>query len=235
MNPPEAFPPDYKPSTHIAELPAAAPIQDILSVIDRDGGVIVNDLVSLEELASIEKEIAKYTHNDRENNDGFFTGLVPQETVLIGGLVGKSDTLARVCEHPVLEELRTVILTDHGTRRVEGYDLPYHIDPLLSVSLSFRMGYGAPRQRLHRDDGTHLVEHESKPYRVNQAAQLGCLIAGMETTQANGATMFVPGSHRWDDQREPHLDEVTFAGAAPVPRPPHYLTAVGLFLTKMQR
>ncbi|KAE8149046.1 hypothetical protein BDV25DRAFT_168089 [Aspergillus avenaceus] len=215
MDQPEAFPPGYKPSTHIAELPATAPIQDILSVIDRDGGVIVNGLVCEEDLASVEREIAKYTHNDREDDDGFFKGLVPQETVLIGGLVGKSDTLARVCEHPVLEALRKEILTDHGTRRVEGYDLPYHIDPLLSVSLSFRVGYGAPRQLLHRDNGTHLIEHESKPYRLNQAAQLGCLIAGVETTQANGATMFIPGSHRWDDQREPRLDEVTFAEMKP--------------------
>ncbi|CAO1603067.1 hypothetical protein XANCAGTX0491_006659 [Xanthoria calcicola] len=212
---PESFPPNYKPSTHIAELSASAPIEEILSVIDRDGGVILNNLVSGEELTSIEKELERYVKTDRDDDEGFFKGLVPQETVLLGGLVGKSDTLAKVCEHKVLEELRREILTDHGTRRVEQYDLPYHIDPLLSVSLSFRIRYGAVRQRLHRDDGTHLVEHDSKPYRLNHAAQLGCLIAGVETTQANGATMFIPGSHRWDDKREPRLDEVTFAEMKP--------------------
>ncbi|KND88286.1 Uncharacterized protein TOPH_07098 [Tolypocladium ophioglossoides CBS 100239] len=210
---PELFPPNYKPSIHITELQASAAIEEILSVIDRDGGVILNDLVSSEELESIEKEIEKYTKGDE--NEGFFKGLVPQETILIGGLVAKSDTLAKICEHPVLEELRTEILTDHGTRRVDNYDLPYHIDPLLSVSLSFRIRFGAARQRLHRDDGTHLIEHESKPYRLNNAAQFGCLIAGVETTQANGATMFIPGSHRWDDKREPRLDEVTFAEMKP--------------------
>lgn len=213
---PESFPADYKPSTHIAELPASAPIEQILSVIDRDGGVILNNLVSSEELESIEKEIEKYTKGDRDDDEGFFKGLVPQETFLIGGLVGKSDTIAKICEHPVLEALRSEILTDHGTRRIENYDLPYHIDPLLSVSLCFRIRYGAPRQRLHRDDGTHLIEHESKPYRLNNSAQFGCLIAGVQTTQANGATMFIPGSHRWDDKREPRLDEVTFAGASSI-------------------
>ncbi|KAI4248370.1 MAG: hypothetical protein L6R42_009274 [Xanthoria sp. 1 TBL-2021] len=211
---PESSPPNYKPSTHIAELSASAPIEDILSVIDRDGGVILNSLVSSEELKSIEKELEKYVKGDRDDDEGFFKGLVPQETILIGGLVGKSDTLAKICEDKVLEELRREILTDHGTRRVEKYDLPYHIDPLLSVSLSFRIQYGAVRQRLHRDDGTHLIEHESKPYQLNNAAQLGCLIAGVETTQANGATMFIPGSHLWDDKREPRLDEVTFAGSS---------------------
>ncbi|KAK8912959.1 hypothetical protein H634G_10254 [Metarhizium anisopliae BRIP 53293] len=213
--PPELFPTNYKPSIRIAELSANAPIEEILSVIDRDGGVIINGLVSSEELESIEKEIEMYTKADRSEDEGFFKDLVPQETILIGGLVGKSDTTARICEHPVLEQLRTHILTDVGTRRVEKYDLPYHIDPLLSVSLSFRIQYGAPRQRLHRDDGTHLIEHESKPYKLNNAAQFGCLIAGVETTQENGATMFIPGSHRWDDKREPRLDEVTFAEMKP--------------------
>jgi ectoine hydroxylase-related dioxygenase (phytanoyl-CoA dioxygenase family) len=85
------------------------------------------------------------------------------------------------------------------------------------VSLSFRVRYGAARQRLHRDDGTHLVEHESKPYHLKNSAQFGCLIAGVQTTQENGATMFVPGSHRWDDKREPRLDEVTFAGVSKIP------------------
>ena len=212
---PESFPPNYKPSVRITELPAGAPIQEILSVIDRDGGVILNNLVSTEELASIEREIRKYTKSDRDDDEGFFKGLVPQETLLIGGLVGKSDTLAKICcENPVLEGLRKEILTDVGTRRVEKYDLPYHIDPLLSVSLSFRMRYGAARQRLHRDDGTHLIEHESKPYHIKNSAQFGCLIAGVQTKQENGATMFIPGSHRWDDKREPRLDEVTFAGAS---------------------
>jgi hypothetical protein len=208
----EEFPQNYSPSVHIAELPASAPIEDILSVIDRDGGIILNDLVSAEDLESIEREIERWAKCDRENDEGFFKGLVPGETLLIGGLVGKSDTLAKICEHPVLEGLRREILTDVGTRRVEGYDLPYHIDPLLSVSLSFRVRYGAVRQRLHRDDGTHLIEHESRPYQLKNSAQFGVLIAGVHTTQANGATMFVPGSHRWDDRRQPRLDEVTFAG-----------------------
>ncbi|KAL8846835.1 MAG: hypothetical protein Q9221_008093 [Calogaya cf. arnoldii] len=116
---PESFPPNYKPSTHIAELAVSAPIEEILSVIDRDGGVIFNNLVSSDELGSIDKELEPFVKGDRDEDEGFFKGLVPQETILIGGLVGKSDTLAKICEHPVLEELRREILTDHGTRRVE--------------------------------------------------------------------------------------------------------------------
>ncbi|KAL8874027.1 MAG: hypothetical protein Q9174_000593 [Haloplaca sp. 1 TL-2023] len=212
----EAFSQDYNPSTRIAELPANAPIADILSMLNRDGGIILTNLVSTEQLISIEKELEPHIRKDNTQDESFFKGLVPQETLLIGGLVGKSPTLASICEkQPVLEQLRQEILTNHGTRKVEGYDLPYHIDPLLSCSLSFRVRYGAERQRLHRDDGTHLVEHKGEPYRMDREAQFGVLIAGVETTQANGATMFVVGSHRWDDKRKPKLEEVTFAEMKP--------------------
>ncbi|KAL9624338.1 MAG: hypothetical protein Q9204_007885 [Flavoplaca sp. TL-2023a] len=54
----ESFPQDYKSSTHISELPADAPVKEILSIIDRDGGLILKDIVSLEELKSIEDELA---------------------------------------------------------------------------------------------------------------------------------------------------------------------------------
>ena len=192
----ESFPQDYKPSTHISELPADAPVEEILSIIDRDGGLILKNLVSLEELNSVEKELASYTQPSKPGNSDFFKGLIPKETLLIGGFVGKPPTLSTICGHPVLTHLRQSILTNHGVRKVEGYELPYHIDPLLSCSLSFRVGYGAARQRLHRDDGTNLVEHGGRPYRLDREAQLGVLIAGCETTQANGATMFVVGSHR---------------------------------------
>lgn len=90
--------------------------------------------------------------------------------------------------------------------------MPYSIDALLSVSLSFHIRYGAVRQRLLRDNRTHLIEHESKPYQLNHAAQHGCLVVDAETTQANRTTMFIPGSHIWDDRREPRVEEVSFAG-----------------------
>ncbi|KAI4190753.1 MAG: hypothetical protein LQ346_004865 [Caloplaca aetnensis] len=57
--------------------------------------------VNNEELDSTEQELEKYI-KDKAEDEGFFKGLVPQETLLIGGFVGKADTLARICEHPIL-------------------------------------------------------------------------------------------------------------------------------------
>jgi ectoine hydroxylase-related dioxygenase (phytanoyl-CoA dioxygenase family) len=206
-SPPAPLNPSYKPSVRIAKLPASAPVEDIIEILDRDGGLIVEDLVSPDDLAQIEAETAPYV--GKAGHSGFT--IMPDETVLVGGLVGKSRTMAALCEHPHLVELRKRILTDAGDEPAEEIRKSYHIDPLLSISLSFRVGSGAPRQRLHRDDRVHLIDH-SGPFVLNRVSQFGCLVAGGETTQQNGATMFVPGSHRWDEERQPKLDEVTFAG-----------------------
>lgn len=85
------------------------------------------------------------------------------------------------------------------------------IDPLLSISITLHIGYGSPRQILHRDDNVHGIRHGGR-FELSKVSQFGCLIAGTKTTRENGATMFVPGSYRWDDERRPSVDEVCFAG-----------------------
>lgn len=145
--PPPPLPADYKPTVRIAELPASAPIEEILALLDRDGGLILTDLMSTEQLAKVEEETAQYTTPEgRIFGDGF-GNLIPKQTTLVNGLVGKSDTMANLCEHPLLKELRLRVLTDYRVRTLEEIQEDTIVEPLLSVSMSFRVGYGAPRQR----------------------------------------------------------------------------------------
>lgn len=211
--PPAPLDTAYEPSVQIAKIPASASVEEIIKILDRDGGVILTDLLSLEQLASIEEETKDYYGDGAIAHEGIV--VIPKETTIVCGLVGKSNTMAELCEHPHLVELRKRILTDVGFGVQEDRVYPYHIDPLLSISMSFRVKYGAPRQRLHRDDMIHLVDH-SKPFQIEKASQFAILVAGCETTRANGGTMFVPGSHRWDEKRKPQLDEVTFTGMSSV-------------------
>jgi hypothetical protein len=111
----------------------------------------------------------------------------------------------------VLEELRISILQEKFSVIREDIVEDNIIDSLLSISLTFYIGYGAPRQRLHRDDNVHGIRHGGI-FDLKKENQIGCLIAGSKTTRQNGATMFVPGSHKWDDKRVPQLDEICFAG-----------------------
>lgn len=217
---PPPIDPSYCPKSTITTIPATHPIEYILSILERDGGVILKDLVSPDELAAIENELEPWSNrprrhleNKKVNGDAFPS--IPAQTFLVPGLVGKSQTIAQICEHPMLEALRQRILREDFTLLREGFAEPNIIDPLLSLSVSMNIGYGAPRQLLHRDDGVHNIRHSRNPFQpwsFQQSSQFGCLIAGCEVTRENGATMFVPGSHKWDDDRWGNSAEVCFAG-----------------------
>ena len=211
--------PSYQPKASVATIPSSTPIEYILAILERDGGVILTDLVSTDEISAIDQELSPWSNKPRRHADSTANGdafnTIPSQTVLVPGLVGKSKTVARICEHPVLEDLRQRILREDFTVIREGHVEPNTLDPLLSLSVSMNIGHGAPRQLLHRDDNVHGIRHVRNPFvpwSFKQASQFGCLIAGCEVTRENGATMFVPGSHKWDDERSAMPDEVCFAG-----------------------
>lgn len=223
---PNPIDPSYQPKSSISTIPASTPIDYILPILERDGGVILKDLVSQDELNSINQELKGWSSKPRrhlgskEKTEGDAFPTIPAKTFLVPGLVGKSKTVAQICERPVLEELRQRILLDEFTVNRENFLEPNTIEPLLSLSVSMGIGYGAPRQLLHRDDNVHGIRHsrhplDPQPWSFKQASQFGCLIAGCEVTRELGATMFVPGSHKWDDYRVPRTDEVCFAGISP--------------------
>ncbi|KAL1634390.1 hypothetical protein SLS56_002400 [Neofusicoccum ribis] len=199
----------YKPTASITSVPATAPIEEILGVIERDGGVILTNLVSPEDLAAIDKDV-EAQRKDTKSTEGSAMAIVPKETLAVPGLVGKSPTVAKVCESPVLDRLRTSLLQENFSVIREDYIEENTIDPLLSISITFHIGPGGPRQRLHRDDNVHGTRHDGN-FELAKVRQFGCLIAGTKTTRDNGATMFIPGSHKWDDSRPPRTDEVCFA------------------------
>ncbi|KAF2429630.1 hypothetical protein EJ08DRAFT_679794 [Tothia fuscella] len=211
--PPEAIPASHTPKSFITKLPADAPIEDILAIIECDGGIILTDMVSADQLATIDEDLAPY-QREKPTTDNGALHIIPKETLVVPGLVGKSPTVAEICELPVLEQLRRSLLEDKFTVIREDVIEENTIDPLLSISTTLHIGFGAPRQRLHRDDNIHGPKHDGKTH-FTKTTGFGCLIAGTRTTRANGATMFVPGSHKWNDKRRPLINEVTFAEMDP--------------------
>ncbi|OOO12172.1 Phytanoyl-CoA dioxygenase [Aspergillus oryzae] len=219
---PAPIDPSYQPTASIEKVPSTTPIEYILAILERDGGVILTDLVSKDELSAIEQDLKPWKQKHRRHLDPTVDGdaftTIPPQTTLIPGLVGKSKTIAQICEHPVLEQLRQRILRDDFVLYREGNAEPNTLDPLLSLSVSMNIGYGAPRQLLHRDDNVHNIRHTRNPFvpwSFKQASQFGCLIAGCDVTRENGGTIFVPGSHKWDDDRWARADEVCFAEMSP--------------------
>ncbi|KAI2900923.1 hypothetical protein CBS63078_6899 [Aspergillus niger] len=161
---PAPIPQSYIPRSTLRTIPSTTPIEYILAILSRDGGVIISDFIPKEDLTSIDTELTPWTsaHKPASTSatNGAFT-TIPSQTTLIPGLVGKSPTIARICtDHPTLEALRTRILVDEWCINREESVEPNRLDPLLSLSVAMNIGYGAPRQLLHRDDNVHHVRHE---------------------------------------------------------------------------
>ncbi|PYH44029.1 uncharacterized protein BP01DRAFT_401432 [Aspergillus saccharolyticus JOP 1030-1] len=105
--------PSYTPTASITALPATTPIEYILAVLERDGDIILHDLVTPMDLAAIATETQPWSTprrhlNPQAQGDVFYT--TSPQTSLIPGLVGKFATAARIYEYPVLEALQTRVL-----------------------------------------------------------------------------------------------------------------------------
>jgi ectoine hydroxylase-related dioxygenase (phytanoyl-CoA dioxygenase family) len=75
--------------------------------------------------------------------------------------------------------------------------------PQAHTGAAMYIGPGATAQPLHRDDYLHHNVHTeaSPPWNderdMNRESAVGLFVAGTNTSKANGATRFIPGSHLW--------------------------------------
>lgn len=209
------FPPpidsSYVPSTSITKIEATVPIEEMIAILERDGALILKNLVSSHDIAAVNNEIEPYIQKARAETHAAYD-LVPKQTIMVPGVVGKSPTMLKIAEFEVVDQLRTLLMQKKSTATWEDRTEEFTIAPLLNSSLTYHIGYGAPRQRLHRDDMIHGIYHDGRDYSLSNETMLGFMIAGSKTTRKNGATMAIPGSHKWDHSRVPRIDEVCFAG-----------------------
>ncbi|KAI2623008.1 hypothetical protein GGS26DRAFT_566874 [Hypomontagnella submonticulosa] len=213
----EAFPPpidpSYVPSVSLAKIPATAPPEDIIAILERDGALILADLVSSQDIAAVNAELEPYIQKAKAETHAAYS-LIPEQTVMVPGVVGKSPTMAKIAEFEVIDQLRTLVLQRRCTATWEDRTEEFTIGSLLNSSLTYHISYGGPRQRLHRDDMIHGIYHSGE-YSMSNETMLGFMIAGTKTTRENGATMAIPGSHKWNHTRVPKTDEVCFAEMEP--------------------
>ncbi|KAI1880473.1 hypothetical protein JX265_002094 [Neoarthrinium moseri] len=210
---PPPIDPSYVPSVSLTRVHATTSIEDLIAVLERDGALILTDVVSSQDISAINDELEPYIQKAQAETHAAYD-LIPRQTVMVPGVVGKSPTMARIAELEVIDKLRTSILQKKCTATWEDRIEEFTIGPLLNSSLTYHISYGGPRQRLHRDDMIHGIYHSAE-YDLANETMLGFMIAGSKTTRGNGATMAIPGSHKWDHARAPRTDEVCFAEMEP--------------------
>ena len=172
--------------------------EDYLSVIERDGGVIVENLLEPDLLRRLNTELDGYiaTHPPGSRSDEelwqVFHG---KKTIRFCGLAAKSPAFIEVLLHPTLKAF-----ADH-------YLLPNCGSYWLNTSQTMIIGGGEPAQMLHRDEANWPHLPWSGP-----ELTVSSLFALNDFTEENGATLVAPGSHRWQDPgREARPEELTQA------------------------
>ena len=166
------------------------PPQTILDIIDRDGAVIIDAILSPDETLKFAEELAPLLEVASTGTDSF-TGF---STTRVGALIARSSICRHLAAHPQLLAVADGLLGRFSPT----------VQLSLTQAVSIAPGEGA--QILHRDRGLwggHI------PRRIE--TQLGTMIAVTDFTHANGATRVVPGSAHWDAAREPKPEEIASA------------------------
>jgi len=173
-------------------------IELIHTALMEDGGVIVEGLLEKDLLARLNNEIdpllaaADPAHKHLNPILDVFFG---DRTRHVTGLAGKSPAFAEeVMLHPVYNGLCERVLS------------PNCADYILNLAHIMDRGSGAEQQLFHRDEDIWVHMPAQRP-----ELELASIVAMVDFTRGNGATVVVPGSHRWTRDRQPQEDELAYA------------------------
>ena len=174
----------------IKHLKANSSIEEILKVIEQDAGVIIDNLLDKNQLKNIIEDLKPYLVKTKEGQDDF-TGF---KTKRVGALMARSAECQNLALNPIINEVSKLFFEPHS----DGYQL--HFTSAIDIAP------GESKQIPHRDRG---VWGGYIPRKIE--TQLSTVWAIDDFTKENGATQVVPGSHKWDRDREPKEDEICYA------------------------
>ena len=85
------------------------PIESVLHALDEDAGVIIDDVMTDEQLSSIQKELKPYLKQAQNGQDNF-TGFKTQR---VGALIARSATSRDLAMHSMINQMAELFLQDH--------------------------------------------------------------------------------------------------------------------------
>jgi len=182
----------------IERLAATDSTERIVAALQEHGAVIVEGVLDADLLARFNAEIEPILERTNPERtylnpliDFFFGKRVRQIT----GVATHSRVFGEeILCHPFYTGVCDAVLLPSCS----GYQL--------NVAQVMDRGPGADRQLLHRDADVWV--HLPRPH---PEVQVASVIALVDFTEANGATVVAPGSHRWERGRQPAPDELVAA------------------------
>ncbi|KAH0363141.1 hypothetical protein KCU65_g7611, partial [Aureobasidium melanogenum] len=199
----------------LARIDANEPLDDILKVIERDGGAIVTNFLSPELLEELMRAIepsfvGRKMYDSKSSHGELGAEFFPEGSQRVYGLLGKiPDQVTKIVRLPVWKGIMAHFLNDEFASYTGQTLVPQKSGYMLASTAALRLTPGCKPQPLHRDQ----IAYQTRPDPNNPlfTPMMGCLIAGTRCTYKNGATAVIPGSHLWGADRAPRTDEVTYA------------------------
>jgi len=177
----------------------------LVEILKRDGGVIVENFISKEAAAQLREDLKPYFEADGGDLSGFF----PTTTRRATGLLGISNGFVDLALNPLYDDVTSRILTSEYTYWL-GQERHTSVSrPQISSTVAFQVNPGSKQQDLHRDEIDYHTQEGEEPM------MMGAVTAVMKTTKANGATVVIPGSHKWKGDRCPQEYETVAAELEP--------------------
>ena len=175
----------------MAPMPAATSDgREVARRLADDGYVVVSGLLSPAGVRRAAADLHRVLEAVPQGRNAF-EGLSTQR---IYALFAKTRTFDQAAIHPLVLEVLDHVLGHYQ----------------LSAPVGISIGPGEQAQILHRDDAVYPLPQPGPPVVVNTMWPLD------EFTSDNGATRFIPGSHRWEPGRVPApCDEVDTATLSP--------------------
>ncbi|MEU1756017.1 phytanoyl-CoA dioxygenase family protein [Micromonospora matsumotoense] len=174
-----------------------ADIDRVCALLDHDGAILVEEFLDAGTRQALWDDLGPALE-ESGYGDNDFSG---HKTKRMSSLFARSRHMAAVALHPLfLGAARRLIQRPvpvwFGGEQVS-------ISPNIQVSATqvIQIWPDEGVQCLHRDDTSHLRPYPAPTTRVQ------VMVAMSDFTAENGATMAIPGSHRWDDERAPRRDE----------------------------
>ncbi|KAI5476090.1 hypothetical protein MNV49_000408, partial [Pseudohyphozyma bogoriensis] len=190
----------------LVNIPATAPVEEILGIIRRDGGVIVTGFLSEEEVDGINSQAYPIFDQLREKPDpaklaelgeNFYAS---NTTHIRGMFVKMPEATSLIMQKPLWHTIMHETLKSTTQTWMGDKLLTTESSYILSLASAYHVAPGAEAQVLHQDHAIHNVPaQEGSLY----TTQVGCLVAGTKATEKNGATRVIPGSHLWGIDKRP--------------------------------
>jgi hypothetical protein len=168
---------------------------DMAAALDHAGCLVVTGLADRPARDRLVDELAAHLDATPLETDDDPEAFYPALTQRVTALVARSGQVRELILHPTV-----TAVCDHflGPTAPDGYQL--HVTAALNVAP------GARAQVLHREEDPFTIFPLPRPHLI-----VATMWAITDFRAENGATLLVPGSHRWTADRQPTPDEIVAA------------------------